>query len=592
MPIEFQAETWQIAFALASCATLATMVLAKELRRASKKRLGLRAALSVVAILALAFIALEPTRTATPAPKNVALLTDEIESALMDSLIQTNDVELFSFKPNPKATQIQDAGFLARNFPTSEIHVFGDGLNHADLSRLRGRKLAFRQSQSPKGVIELHCPQRLALGETLTLKGRVRGTFERLTFKANGIAADSLANLNGETAFEFSFAPKHSGKLNLALVLDGKEERWGAFVFPPKPLSVLLLQAKPTFEAKHLKNFLTENDYRFAARIMVGKDRYREEFWNLRRLSLAPLSRNALARFDLLLIDGETLASLSPSERLAIENAVAQEGLGMFITEIDSALLTNASFKALLPFRFRAHQPRERTLFGRRFKSPPIALEAMTIQKEFGMRSLLEDSDGKSVAAFRQTGFGRIAVSLVEQTFQWRLEGKTDVYAGYWANLLSALAKPASETTITLPSVAIANEPIEFVVQTPLDSPRVVVQEDSQQTLAPLRQDALNPTLWRGRHWAREEGWIAFNIDGGARGWAFVSDETAFDAMRRETRRNETMKFIAQNVVQERETSDSALGAHKKSERDSALIFWCALCFVLALGGLWTERKI
>jgi hypothetical protein len=31
------------------------------------------------------------------------------------------------------------------------------------------------------------------------------------------------------------------------------------------------LQSKPTFEIKYLKNFLTENGYRFAVRMMVGK---------------------------------------------------------------------------------------------------------------------------------------------------------------------------------------------------------------------------------------------------------------------------------------------------------------------------------
>ncbi|MGQ9804824.1 MAG: hypothetical protein ACUVRP_01945 [Chlorobiales bacterium] len=585
MPIVFQAENWQIVVVLSSCTLLATLLLTRELRRPLRKRFGLRLALNIIAILALALLGLQPTRLTPTAPKKIALLTETVNSDIVDSLIKRNDFEVFAIYLNPQARYIQDAGVLARNFPTSEIHIFGSGLGKADLTRLYGRRLFFHQSELPNGIIELNASQSITLGESLIVKGLVRGKFNRLEFRASEVLVDSLTNLDEETPFEFSFTPKQLGKLNLSLVLDGKEEKWGVCVLPPKPLSILVLQSKPTFETNYLKNFLTENGYRFAMRLMVGKARYREEFWNMPSQSLVPLSRKLLSRFDLVMSDGQTLSGLTASERIALENAVMQDGLGIFVTEIDSVLYREPSLKFFQPFRFRVHQAREQAISGKEFKSPPISLDAATIMEDLGVQSLFEDSDGRSVAAFHQKGVGRIAISLVQNTYQWRLEGKQSVYASYWANLLSAIAKRTRKMRITTPMLSFTHKPIEFQIQTAMDSPRIILQEHLQETVVPLRQEMLNPTTWHGRYWAKESGWIAFKVNGEEPLWAFVSDETAFEALQKETRRKETMKIVQLNAVQE-------VGQTKKFERDAMLMLLCALCLMLAIGGLWAEQKL
>ncbi|MFQ3597373.1 MAG: hypothetical protein SNJ66_03435 [Chloroherpetonaceae bacterium] len=584
MPIAFQAEIEQIAVVLLLGVVLATLMLIVELRRPSKKRFALRLALNTIAILALVLLGLESMRLAPTSPKKIALFTDEVHSNLLDSLTQSNAFELFSLIPNSQTKHIQDVGILARNFPTSEIHLFGNGLNKADLTRLRGRQLFFHQLELPKGIVELSTPQSITLGEALQVKGLVRGKFNRLEFKANEMLIDSLSNLNEETPFEFSFTPKQSGKLMLSLALDGKEEKWGATVRSPEPLSILVLQSKPTFEVKYLQNFLAEKAYRFAMRVMVGKERYREAFLNLPSQSLAPLSRKLLSRFDLVMIDAETLASLTASERRTLENAVAQDGLGIFITELDSVLLRESSLKFFQPFRFRAHQAREQSVVGKAFKSSLISLDAATVVQDFGVQSLLEDSDGRSVAAFAQKGFGRIAISLVQNAYQWQLEGKREVYASYWAHLFSAIAKRANETAVSVPTISIVHEPIEFRVQTAIDSPRVLIQEHLQETPISLRQETLNPRAWRGRYWAKESGWIAFKINGEERAWAFVSDEPMFEALRKEARRKQTEEWLEQQ--------GTASQSEAKIEQDSIVMLLCLLCFVLAMGGLWIERKL
>jgi len=95
----------------------------------------------------------------------------------------------------------------------------------------------------------------------------------------------------------------------------------------------------------------------------------------------------------------------------------------------------------------------------------------------------------------------------------------------------------------------------------------------------------LNRAAWRGRYWARKSGWIAFKVNGEEQLWAYISDETAFEALRQETRRKETLKIIQQDVAQDADET-------KKIEHDATPMLWCALCLMLTLGGLWIERKL
>jgi hypothetical protein len=150
-----------------------------------------------------------------------------------------------------------------------------------------------------------------------------------------------------------------------------------------------------------------------------------------------------------------------------------------------------------------------------------------------------------------------------------------------------------SERAISVPTISIEHEPIEFKSSNCIaDSPRVFIQENSQETFVPLApRNMLNRAAWRGRYWARKSGWIAFKVNGKERYWAFVSDETAFEALRKETHRKATLQAMQKAEPQETEKG-TVETEPLKTELDTAMMLWCALCAMLALGGLWAERKV
>lgn len=583
--MHFQADALQTTFAILLSTLLATALFAQEFRRASRRRLWLRLALSLVAASSLLIIGLEPTRP-SPSRKKVALLSDSLSPRFVDSLSRLGEFEMFSLCDGNRVERVQDAGFVARNFPTSEIRIFGNGLNKADLTRLRGRKAIFQESELPTGVAELRAPQSIRLGEIALATGLVRGEFQRLVFKVDGVAMDSLASLRGETRFEFSFAPKRLGKHRLSLDLDGREESFGLVVSPIEPLSILVLESEPRFETKHLKNVLAEKAYRVAWRAAIGKERFREEFLNLPKQPLRPLSRKSLARFDLAMMDATTLRALSPSEQVALQNAVAEEGLGVFVADADSAFWQDRALRFFHCFRLRPRVARDDALFWAGAPSPLISLEPYAIEETLGVQALARDSKGDAVVAFAQKGLGRVGISLVQNAFRWRLEGHRDVYASYWARLLSALAKPSTQTTFELPTLAFAGEPMEIALQTAVASPSLFVREDSLAIPIPLRQEPLRESRYVGRFWAKASGWIELVANGRDTTWAFVSDESAFEAMRKETRRKETAEFVKTNVVAPIGAEDAT-----KRERDLPLMLWLFIAFALAMGGLWLEAK-
>ncbi|MCS6989005.1 MAG: hypothetical protein NZM06_05750 [Chloroherpetonaceae bacterium] len=584
--MSFQAEGFQTTIALALSALLWLTFAVQEWRRSSRKRLWLRLALSLVAVASLLLIGLEPTRVSST-QKKVALLSDSLSSKLLDSLAQTGEFETLALFDDARVERIQDAGFVARNFPTSEICVFGFGLSDADLTRLCGRKVTFREIDAPTGIAELRSPQSIPLGENALVSGLVRGAFQRLVFKVDGVALDSLAKLSGETRFEFAFKPKRLGKHLLSLALDEREETFGVVVVPIEPLTILLLESEPTFETKRLKNFLAENGYRLALQIAVGKERFREEFWNLPKQTLRPLSPKTLDKFDLVAIDAKTLLSLASSERVALQRAVVEDGLGVFVTDFDSAFWREDALKFFHSFRLRAESERESELSWERVRSPTIELEAYAIEETFGVQTLMRDAKGNAVAAFAQKGLGRVGISLAKNTFRWRLEGRREAHASHWARLFSALAKPQAKTKIEVPTLAIANAPIDIVLQTAEPSPRLVARENSQTIPIPLRQDPLHSARWRGRFWARQSGWIELVANERDTAFAFVSDETSFESLRKEARRKATANFVKNNVVAQSEAE-----ATTKRERDLPLTLWLFVAFALSMGGLWLERKL
>lgn len=582
--MHFQADALQTTVAILLSTLLAMALFAQEFRRSSRKRLWLRLALSLVAALSLLLLGLAPTRPSSP--QKVALLSDSLPPRFVDSLSRSGEFAMVSLCDGNRVERVQDAGFVARNFPTSEIHIFGNGLNEADLTRLRGRKVIFQESQLPAGLVELRAPQSIRLGEIALATGLVRGEFQRLVFKVDGVEMDSLASLRGETRFEFSFAPKRLGKHRLSLDLDGREASFGLVVAPIDPLSILVLEAEPRFETKHLKSVLAGKGYRFALRATIGNDRFREEFLNLPKQPLRPLSPKSLAPFDLVMTDATTLRALSSSERVALQNAVVEEGLGVFVADADSAFWQDRALRFFHCFRLRPRVARDDALFWAGASSPLISLEPCAIEETLGVQALARDSKGDVVVAFAQKGLGRVGISLVQNSFRWRLEGNRDVYASHWARLLSALAKPSTKTTFELPTLAFAGEPMEIALQTALASPSLFVREDSLAIPIPLRQEPLRESRYVGRFWAKGSGWIELVANGRDTTWAFVSDESAFEAMRKETRRKATAEFVKTNVV-------DSIGAEAatRRERDSSLMLWLFLAFALAMGGLWLEAK-
>ena len=83
--------------------------------------------------------------------------------------------------------------------------------------------------------------------------------------------------------------------------------------------------------------------------------------------------------------------------------------------------------------------------------APPLDLPPRELVQTPGLEPLVADGAGRVLAARRAQGRGAVAVSLLEDSFRWVLEGSAAVHGGFWSHLVEQLAKPLAAPAWRLP---------------------------------------------------------------------------------------------------------------------------------------------
>lgn len=543
---------------------------------------------SFAACFSLALLGIAPTEEFATAPQSIILLTEPSQEMLFKS--DSLDVQkVFSLRAEHRfAERVEDVGFFARHFSGFEIHLYGNRLTEADLEKLRGQRVIFHQSELPVGIIELESQRQLKLGESVNVSGIVRGNFNRLDFKVNSQLTDSLFLSQSETKFAFSFAPKDTGRFLISLALDGAEERFGVEVLAPEVLSILILESQPKFETKYLKAFLAEKNHRVAILTTVGKQRFHEEFLNQSRFSLKPLAFDRLSVFDFLLIDEPTLGALNPSERRALERQVSENGLGVFIAEFEGAARQDSSLKFFTSFPLFQSIERESRLHWKGFSgvAPPISIEAFELKSSIEFLPLVFENK-IAVAGAMQRGVGKVSTSLAKNVFEWRIQGRDDVYASYWTNILSSTSKPSASERWAMPLLCFTDEPAPFSHFTSLNKSTAFIRKDDSVDTIYLRQAILNERERLGLFWPKEVGWHSVSNDSQSQSWFYVNGKNDWESLRKESSRCRISQFVQDNII-----DSSIVGSRPLRRESSKLMFLLVLVFLASAGYLWVETKL
>ena len=510
-----------------------------EWRRPDPAHRARRVAAVITAAAALALLAVargvtSPTGataivvTEGATPSRVRRLADSV-GAPVYVLPEAGKARTFGAGARPApdiATLVGGAPSLRR------LVVTGWGLDSAGLAAAGDRSLAFDPAPIPAGIATVRWPAVVPLGARLVVRGTATGMPAGTPIQLVGPEgiADS-GRIARDSTFVVGTRPPAAARLRYTLRLlpergPAVTESLGVAIVTRPPPRVLILDRSPSFESRYLEDWLRDAGGSLAARTEISRGRYRTRYLN-RAADLGWLSASVLRSFDVAVLGTRTLAALEPSERVALESAVRDSGLGVVLRAEDAAPRGSGLLEGFSLAASGAVDPTSRLVWdgdsaGRR----TVGLAPLVLRGDDATRSLASDSAGGPVAAWRRTGAGAVAVSLVATPSRWRLAGEADRFASYWSLLLGAVSRPAA-TGWEVDGPAMVDRPLRLVRYGPDTTPAAVVDgpDDGRDSLF-LAQDVIVPTRWEGRYWPRTPGWhrvsgdsLFLDFDAAGSGW-------------------------------------------------------------------------
>lgn len=425
-------------------------------RRPNRQRLVCRLLASAVAGLSLVLLVFPPTTNQPISPGTAILLTEGYDADTLRLLLQESTAEplLYSYHTTAdKATAVPDLYTLQQQQPgLIKVHLLGYGLHQQELQVLEGMQVQPHLSAAPAGIAAVHWPERISLGESVEVTGTYINPAKAdiwLYLQATGQAQDSVEVAAGDTAaFKLRYTPKQTGQAIYTLSQKSAAGtdtlgRVPVLVKPVKELGVLLLASSPLFEFRFLKNHLAGLQHRVALRTTISKDIISQSEWlNMPRTNLDRLTPKLLQQFDLVITEPQALQNLSAGERASLQRAVTEDGLGVLtITNAPATHHSTAFFTSFQTKRIAQQDSRSTRASWDHNVTATATAAPFTLVNSTAVSGLVAEEDDQFLAGAKQEGWGKVALSLVPQTFPWQLEGKEEIYASYWANLLTAVAK-------------------------------------------------------------------------------------------------------------------------------------------------------
>jgi hypothetical protein len=536
------------------------------------------------------------------------------------------------------ATVYPDVATVRRRLPQiSNVDVLGDGLDSGDLEALRGLRVAFHppdrnMSPASAAVCFVHFPRRLPLGEPLIVEGEVGGltpgSSQALALDApDGTTTGAVAgpaDTSGKAFFSLRANPpaaigKFLWRLRLAAssgLVDpaDKGAAIGIAVVSPTLPRVLVLESSPHFDTADLRHWFAAAGGKLIARTLVGRDRYRFAASTPEPApEFSTIDARLLAGIDLLIADPAALATLTPPERDALLAAVSDAGLGI-LTLPDQAPPPDPP-TSLFPWHLTSssdasqddgeHLARPAWPGQTQSSAEAIPVSPFQFEPQAEQAQLINDGQGRTLAAALPRGRGQIALTLLHDSGRWLRANDSGAFSAYWSFLFSRLARPLGgdqpdngrwSLADTDGGPVFAGQPLSLVWSggaLPDNSAQVRAESDAPQDGAriALAPDPAEPSRWRGTFWPRHPGWYQVSASPGASGPAldfFVDEASNWPSLVAERRRSATMRFAQAS------SSEIAPGiAASPRKGDKVIPEVCFfLLFLAGAGYLWTERRL
>jgi hypothetical protein len=569
---------------LVAIAILFVMFLFLELRRKQKQFLFLRITALVLMMLSLSAIVLRPSKK-TVQSQSVALLTEHYDADKVDSLQQSKSIQLVSLPGVPthkSSTSLQSVNDLEK-LSGKVAYIAGDGLPEFAYDLLANNKFKFMPSDYPNGIIDLDVPEFTYANR----ENKIHGVFKsdsstKIILEIAGRKEDSIVLARGIQNFNLTFTPKQSGNFLYTLVVEDNHGKRTTEMLPisvrtHQTFKILCIQNFPTFETQYLKKFLGINN-QVQIRYQLSRNAYRHEAINAENKKISRLDPDNLQAFDLLIIDSDALETLGSSEILDLRSAV-KNGLGLLIlfNQPPENLRITRTF---LPARFKKY-PTDSA----RISLPTlVTLPAWPLLPEMNssIHPILKNRN-RTLAAYSNDGFGKIAFQLLQETYHLVLDGDSTSYSKIWSALIETTSRKAkSDFRISVKTKfpVYQDEPVDIeVISSSGNAPELLYDSTSVS----IEENVFIDNIWTTKVWANEPGWHSIaSISDSTREYFYVSGK------------DEWKTLSVANAI--RETTVRSSGNQKIIGETEILEpidpVWFYVLFLMSAGMLWLLPKL
>ncbi len=512
---------------------------------------------------------------------------------------------------------------LLRQPKLEHIDITGDGLYLNQLESFSISSVGFEPSEVIDGFIlnEVSYPQQL--GDSLIIYGGYQSKDTEHIENTQILVVDlskeviargieySLVNDNQNASintfqFKVQLTPKLYGKQELFL-----QARIGDSIVASEPLffyfekqqafNALLLQSSPSFEFNHLKHWLSSNGAKIDVEIKISKYANKslqidsEKSNNKANLKTQTKSLNDREqRFDLVIAD---LSRLSELTTIEIKQLILEVQLGTqlyiiidrSVSESEQRFLqqlnlgkplepTQISNLELIPKIKRRDSANNNNLdfTGLRFISNeyyaipfPLRRAPFKINLTSELVESLQSQNNDSLVINKPLGLGGISLSLVTDSYRYKLAGESELYSVLWKQMLPVIFHrdfSISANHLYEP-ILLKGQWVELCTESN-EATFVTVHHESDtldnntsnhQTQSMLQLSQLSGSKLCNGFWPDRIGWYRVeNSNNKDENWFYVHSNKNWQAQQQLTKQKATQSFV--NTI------------HNYSERETANI--------------------
>ncbi|GAA4272463.1 hypothetical protein U6A24_10050 [Aquimarina gracilis] len=551
----------------------------KESSEYGSYRFWIKVIVSLLAIVSLMAIVLQPAISSSRKSTKAILLTNGYNKSQLDSLKKVHKkIKVLTYEVNN----------LSFENEVDSIFLLGYGVEPFDFEHFKNQSGYYIPENLPSGIVQFDYNHQNFVGKSIMFHGVYSNPKKgnRLLLEdPGGVTVDSLV-LTSEVRREFLLKAKLNIKGNHTFYIIEKDSLGEVLSKDPVPvvveeakfLKILMLNNFPTFETKYLKNYLTSLGHEIIVKSKLTKGRYKFEYFNTEKSRIGALTEKKLKDFDLVVIDAFSLRNLGRKSFLALENSVKVNGLGVLIQPDNNFFSTSNNIG---DFVFVRDKNNEVTL--KDLPKKKVTKNTFLFKNEFEILPIHKNIDKEIISAYRRVGNGRVGATILENTYELLLQGDSVMYKQLWSGVIEKLGNREIKTSQWQSNGAVVqvDRPFDFSLRTSIEKP--IVKTSNEYSIS-LRQDINLKNVWYGTTYPIEQGWHKLWVeqDSTATFNYLVTDSLYWKSQKH-------YKNIEENI---RYFNTSSIKAQVNQPLQPINTLWFYLLFLMCSGFLWLEPKM